>query len=394
MSVCGPGSSGTLYVGLAGSDSTGSGSLSCPYATIAYAQSLASAGTTIGILDTPWPENFTYADGLTYAPAGVTSIVQLTGTVGSGGGSVTFNAVYSHPPLSWNLTQANAIVTFFNLQEAPNAITVTGHNSGCRLILSQVGTAASFTGVDCGIIVRQSYLTGSISSTRTGSWGVVSSSQNEVDSSVLTGSYFLSSNTSAPVARLTINAGAIIGVLTLNGLDALVTSTPGGFSSTTLVQQNSAPYPTLINGAGSVSYAPAVSAEWASLPGNVKAALDALAASGSALGGSGTATFALGSTTIVGTGATVSCYPGHLCDAVSGTVQLITGSGISAAGVALTITLPRARTNIPNCWAAFTSIDLSKQGFTPAVSQLTISSFGSNLIGATGYTIVYDCNGV
>ncbi len=80
---------------------------------------------------------------------------------------------------------------------------------------------------------------------------------------------------------------------------------------------------------------------------NVKQPVEAVGfASSAGLSGGG---FSLGSSTIVGTGASVACATHHVCDSLSGEVTLTTGTGVSSNGLALTIAFAASRTNWPNC---------------------------------------------
>lgn len=56
--------------------------------------------------------------------------------------------------------------------------------------------------------------------------------------------------------------------------------------------------------------------------------------------GIGTATFTLGSSTFVGSGATTPTCSSGICDSLSGVVTFTSGTGATAAGTALTINLP------------------------------------------------------
>jgi hypothetical protein len=104
--------------------------------------------------------------------------------------------------------------------------------------------------------------------------------------------------------------------------------------------------------------------------------------------GTGTATFALGSTSHVGTGATVICQTGHVCDSASGTLLLTTGTGTLSAGDVVTVTLPVTRTNYVNCGTS--GGVLYAHNFT--ASTLTLAST-SALTASTAYQIAYWCGG-
>jgi hypothetical protein len=77
-----------------------------------------------------------------------------------------------------------------------------------------------------------------------------------------------------------------------------------------------------------------------------------LALSGPATGisGLGTASYTLGATGQVGTGATSpACVTNVVCDSLSGTFSFTTGTGSLTAGTVATVTLPGTRTNVPTC---------------------------------------------
>jgi hypothetical protein len=75
-----------------------------------------------------------------------------------------------------------------------------------------------------------------------------------------------------------------------------------------------------------------------------------LAGPATGIAGLGTATYALGATAQIGTGATNAvCGTGFNCDSLSGTFFFVTGTGSLTPGTVLTITLPGVRTYIPTC---------------------------------------------
>ena len=114
-----------------------------------------------------------------------------------------------------------------------------------------------------------------------------------------------------------------------------------------------------------------------------------------AVGGVGTATFAVGSSGTVGTGSNATCVSGSVCTSFSGTVTLITGSGATlSTGTVLTITTSITRSNNPNCavWIYGGTVYVSPQ---PTTSHTTITvAVNVALLVETVYTVVYICGGI
>ena len=111
------------------------------------------------------------------------------------------------------------------------------------------------------------------------------------------------------------------------------------------------------------------------------------------IAGTATATFALGSSSVVGSGATTPiCGTGFACDEISGTVEFNTGTGISADGTFLTITLGTARANNANCVVGFAGgPPILLQGI--ATGSVLMVNGASNLTSSTSYAISYICGG-
>lgn len=65
---------------------------------------------------------------------------------------------------------------------------------------------------------------------------------------------------------------------------------------------------------------------------------------------------------MIGTGGSVACASGHVCDSVSGEIAITVGSSVSAAGTLVTVYFADARTNTPNCTASL----YSTAGATPS----------------------------
>lgn len=106
--------------------------------------------------------------------------------------------------------------------------------------------------------------------------------------------------------------------------------------------------------------------------------------------GVATATFTLGATGQVGTGATAVCASTHICDETSGEVTLTSGTGSPTAGVILTVTLGTTRTNSANCSVSL----LGSLGptWTDSTTNFILSDT-TGLSASTAYTIRYICGG-
>jgi hypothetical protein len=115
-------------------------------------------------------------------------------------------------------------------------------------------------------------------------------------------------------------------------------------------------------------------------------------ASSNGLNGGG---FTLGSSTIVGTGASVACATSHVCDSISGEVTLTTGTGVSTDGLALSLSFI-SRTNKPAClvtsFKAASGTDIS-DNWSETTGGVAISS-NTNLASSTAYTLRYLCGGI
>jgi hypothetical protein len=116
--------------------------------------------------------------------------------------------------------------------------------------------------------------------------------------------------------------------------------------------------------------------------------------------GYGTASFVLGATAQVGTGATAVCANYSICDTASGTVTVTTGTGSLSAGLIFTVDLPGNRSSNPNCaWSFFAgagpSTYLAPVALTGNVGPPTIaySTFFA-LTASTPYTATYVCGGI
>lgn len=118
--------------------------------------------------------------------------------------------------------------------------------------------------------------------------------------------------------------------------------------------------------------------------------------SANAFAAAGTASFTAGAA--AGTLPTVACTTSHICDNFSGEITLTTGTVPPIPpGTLLTITLPVARTNIPNCDV---SVTVTGTGLDPNVqwaettNTIVISLEGTTgLVASTVYPVRYICGG-
>jgi hypothetical protein len=108
--------------------------------------------------------------------------------------------------------------------------------------------------------------------------------------------------------------------------------------------------------------------------------------------GSGTMTMAPGSA--AGSGAALACATSHVCDGLSGTVTLTTGTS-PAAGTLGTLSFPNTHTNQANC---LVSVQLSGTGLISSVgwsettTALTLTA-NAALTAGTSYSVRYWCGG-
>jgi hypothetical protein len=107
--------------------------------------------------------------------------------------------------------------------------------------------------------------------------------------------------------------------------------------------------------------------------------------------------FTLGGATVVGSGATAACASGVLCDEISGNVQLVTGTGTSANGQALTINLGTTRTHIASCTYYVENASLGASAPTTFFQNPTTTAIvvyaGSILTASNTWQISYVCGG-
>ena len=112
--------------------------------------------------------------------------------------------------------------------------------------------------------------------------------------------------------------------------------------------------------------------------------------------GTGSVNFTLGASTMVGTGANVSCATNYVCDSVFGTLTLNTGTSITLAGQVLIVNTGYYRQNYMTCM-----IQLFATGDTTAHSPTWTENqyhwvlvVQTALSSSTAYTIKYHCGGM
>ena len=108
----------------------------------------------------------------------------------------------------------------------------------------------------------------------------------------------------------------------------------------------------------------------------------------------GSGTISLGTGAAAGTGPAIVCASGHVCDGVSGTVALTTGTS-TTTGTLATLSFPNTHSNSANCVVAPT---LSGAGLVTTISwnesttALTLTA-NTALTASTAYQIRYWCGG-
>jgi hypothetical protein len=110
------------------------------------------------------------------------------------------------------------------------------------------------------------------------------------------------------------------------------------------------------------------------------------------LSGSGTMGFAAGAA--AGTGATFACMASHVCDGVSGTATLTTGTS-PATGTVGTITFPNTRTNQANCMVMIQMGgvgQVSSVGWNESTTAVTLTG-NVALAASSAYSVRYWCGG-
>jgi hypothetical protein len=113
--------------------------------------------------------------------------------------------------------------------------------------------------------------------------------------------------------------------------------------------------------------------------------------SGKFLLGSGTMTLAAGAA--AGSSPTIACATSHVCDGVSGTVTLTTGTS-PTTGTLATLTFPNTRTNYANCVVTTQSATavITSDTWTESAAAITVTA-NSAPAASTAYTVRYWCGG-
>ncbi len=107
--------------------------------------------------------------------------------------------------------------------------------------------------------------------------------------------------------------------------------------------------------------------------------------------GSGTMTLATGAAG--GSSPSIACATSHVCDGVSGTVTLSTGTS-PTTGTLATISFPSTHTNYANCMVTTESATavITTNTWTESTTAITITA-NAALTASTAYTVKYWCGG-
>ena len=107
--------------------------------------------------------------------------------------------------------------------------------------------------------------------------------------------------------------------------------------------------------------------------------------------GNGTMTLATG--TAAGSSPSIVCATSHVCDGVSGTVTLTTGTS-PTAGTLATISFPNTHSNYANCMVTTESASavITTNTWTESTTAITITA-NASLTASTAYTVKYWCGG-
>ena len=107
--------------------------------------------------------------------------------------------------------------------------------------------------------------------------------------------------------------------------------------------------------------------------------------------GSSTMTLAAGAA--AGTSPSIACATSHVCDGVSGTVTLTTGTS-PTTGTLATLGFPNTHTNYANCLVRTESASavITSNTWTESTTAITITA-NTALTASTAYTVKYWCGG-
>jgi hypothetical protein len=108
----------------------------------------------------------------------------------------------------------------------------------------------------------------------------------------------------------------------------------------------------------------------------------------------GSGTMSLGTGAAAGTSPSIACASGHVCDGVSGTATLTTGTS-TTTGTLATLSFPNTHTNSANC-----VVDVLQSGvgrvttatWTESTTAVTLTA-NTALTASTAYTVKYWCGG-
>ena len=109
--------------------------------------------------------------------------------------------------------------------------------------------------------------------------------------------------------------------------------------------------------------------------------------------GSGTNTMTLAAGAAAGTSPSIACATSHMCDGVTGTVTLTTGTS-PTTGTLATLTFPSTHTNYANCTVMTESAGavIMTNTWTESTTAITITA-NTALTASTAYTVKYWCGG-
>ncbi len=107
----------------------------------------------------------------------------------------------------------------------------------------------------------------------------------------------------------------------------------------------------------------------------------------------GTGTMGVAAGAAAGSSPTIACATSHLCDGVSGTVTLTTGTS-PTTGTLATLSFPNTHTNQANCMVSTLSATgmISSNTWTESTTAITITA-NAALTASTAYTLKYWCGG-
>ncbi len=109
--------------------------------------------------------------------------------------------------------------------------------------------------------------------------------------------------------------------------------------------------------------------------------------------GSGTNSMTLATGAAAGTSPSIACTTSHMCDGVTGTVTLTTGTS-PTTGTLATLTFPSSHTNYANCMVTTESASavITTNTWTESTTAITITA-NTALTASTAYTVKYWCGG-